>query len=151
MARWKRLAAAAARDPARAREALNELVALREAIYRVLAASTAGRRAPPADVAALNHAVAAAFAHAQLAAHAQTFTLEFDTPSGDSLAAPVAAPVARAAADLLTTGAVAHVRRCADASCGWLFLDTTRSGTRRWCDMKVCGNRSKVRRFRARE
>jgi len=38
---------------------------------------------------------------------------------------------------------------CADDSCAWLFLDATRSGTRRWCDMKGCGNRNKVRRFRA--
>jgi predicted RNA-binding Zn ribbon-like protein len=40
------------------------------------------------------------------------------------------------------------VRLCADASCAWLFLDTTRNRTRRWCDMKECGNRNKVRRFR---
>src|SRR5256885_8772006 len=77
----QRLAAAAARDPARAREALAQLVALREALYRVLAASAAGRRAPAADLATLNDAVAAAFAQARLAAHAQTFTLEFGAPS----------------------------------------------------------------------
>jgi predicted RNA-binding Zn ribbon-like protein len=150
-AQTQRLAAAAAREPGRARLALAELVALREAIYRVLAAAAAGRRAAAADLAALNGAVAAAFAHARLAAHARAFTLEFDAPSADSLTQPIAAPIARAAAALLTTDAVTHVRRCADASCAWLFLDTTRSGTRRWCDMKVCGNRSKVRRFRARE
>ena len=58
-------------------------------------------------------------------------------------------PAVRAAVELLTSDAVEHIGRCADDSCGWLFLDTTRSRTRRWCDMKVCGNRNKVRRFRS--
>jgi predicted RNA-binding Zn ribbon-like protein len=56
--------------------------------------------------------------------------------------------VVRAASDLLTSDALARVRQCADGSCAWLFLDTTRNRTRRWCDMKACGNRNKVRRFR---
>ncbi len=33
--------------------------------------------------------------------------------------------------------------------CGWLFLDTSRGGQRRWCSMRVCGNREKVSRHRA--
>ena len=57
-------------------------------------------------------------------------------------------PVVRAAVDLLTTDVLERVRVCADDSCAWLFVDTTRNRTRRWCDMKVCGNRNKVRRFR---
>jgi len=56
--------------------------------------------------------------------------------------------VTRAAVDLLTTDELAKVGRCADEECAWLFLDTTRSRSRRWCDMRICGNRNKVRRFR---
>lgn len=37
------------------------------------------------------------------------------------------------------------IRSCADESCGWLFLDP--SGRRRWCEMAVCGNRAKARRY----
>jgi predicted RNA-binding Zn ribbon-like protein len=37
------------------------------------------------------------------------------------------------------------IRTCADPRCGWLFLDPT--GRRRWCEMAVCGNRAKVRRY----
>jgi len=65
-----------------------------------------------------------------------------------SVADPILTPVVRAAVELLTSADIARVRTCADGSCAWLFLDTTRSRTRRWCDMKSCGNRSKVRRFR---
>ena len=39
-----------------------------------------------------------------------------------------------------------RVRQCADAECGWFFLDTSRNGSRRWCSMKACGNRNKARR-----
>jgi len=64
------------------------------------------------------------------------------------VADPILTPVVRAAVELLTSADIARVRTCADGACAWLFLDTTRSRTRRWCDMKSCGNRSKVRRFR---
>jgi predicted RNA-binding Zn ribbon-like protein len=37
------------------------------------------------------------------------------------------------------------IRTCADERCGWLFLDP--SGRRRWCEMAVCGNRAKARRY----
>jgi predicted RNA-binding Zn ribbon-like protein len=53
------------------------------------------------------------------------------------------------AADLMTSEAVDRVRACDNAECRWLFLDTSKNHTRRWCDMKVCGNRMKARRFKA--
>jgi predicted RNA-binding Zn ribbon-like protein len=59
-------------------------------------------------------------------------------------------PIVGAAANLLTSPVLCSIRECADPSCRWLFLDQSKNHSRRWCDMKVCGNRSKVRRFRAR-
>ena len=55
-------------------------------------------------------------------------------------------PVARAAADLLLSDELAHLRMCASDECAWLFLDRTKNQRRRWCDMKTCGNRVKARR-----
>ncbi|HEY0759447.1 MAG TPA: CGNR zinc finger domain-containing protein [Acidisarcina sp.] len=63
-------------------------------------------------------------------------------------------PVSRlalAAVDLLTSRDVDQVRTCADPTCGWLFMDRSKNHRRRWCDMTVCGNRMKARRFKARE
>jgi predicted RNA-binding Zn ribbon-like protein len=37
-----------------------------------------------------------------------------------------------------------RVRRCSRAGCVLLFYDTSKNGTRRWCDMAVCGNRAKA-------
>jgi hypothetical protein len=45
----------------------------------------------------------------------------------------------------------ARVRKCANPDCPFWFLDTTRSGTRRWCSMNVCGNRLKARRHYERQ
>jgi predicted RNA-binding Zn ribbon-like protein len=52
-------------------------------------------------------------------------------------------------ADLLTGEAAHSIRACADPECRWLFLDTSKNHSRRWCDMKICGNRMKARRFKA--
>jgi predicted RNA-binding Zn ribbon-like protein len=60
----------------------------------------------------------------------------------------ILAEIARAAGDLLTSDALNRVRQCSNPNCSWLFVDTSRAGRRRWCDMKVCGNRAKVDRFR---
>jgi predicted RNA-binding Zn ribbon-like protein len=40
----------------------------------------------------------------------------------------------------------ARVGRCADPVCGWVFQDTSKGGTRRWCSSADCGNRDRVRR-----
>jgi predicted RNA-binding Zn ribbon-like protein len=65
----------------------------------------------------------------------------------------VAAPLwllAHEAESLLLSDQVVRLRGCASETCQWLFLDTSKNHTRRWCDMKICGNRMKARRFQAR-
>lgn len=57
--------------------------------------------------------------------------------------------LAMSASDLMTSEAVDRVRACDNPECRWLFLDTSKNHTRRWCDMKLCGNRMKARRFKA--
>jgi len=58
--------------------------------------------------------------------------------------------LAQFASRLLTSNATSHVRMCECETCRWLFLDNSKNHTRRWCDMKICGNRMKARRFNAR-
>jgi predicted RNA-binding Zn ribbon-like protein len=55
------------------------------------------------------------------------------------------------AATLLASEQSAKISACANDECRWLFLDTSKSHSRRWCDMKLCGNRFKVRRFRRKQ
>ena len=69
-------------------------------------------------------------------------------PSGDAFATLVI-PVVESAADALVTGELTRVRRCAaEPPCPRVFLDTSRGGHRRWCDMRSCGNRAKATRHR---
>ena len=60
-------------------------------------------------------------------------------------------PVARSAADLLTSPKFGRVKVCAGEGCGWLFLDASRNASRRWCDSRDCGNRERVRQYLARK
>ena len=57
--------------------------------------------------------------------------------------------LASLAGELLTGAGLERVRDCGNDECRWLFLDGSKNGTRRWCDMTVCGNLMKARRFRA--
>jgi predicted RNA-binding Zn ribbon-like protein len=59
--------------------------------------------------------------------------------------------LARSASKLLLSSDMQMLRSCGDPECGWLFLDTSKNHSRRWCDMKVCGNRMKARRFKAQQ
>jgi predicted RNA-binding Zn ribbon-like protein len=70
-------------------------------------------------------------------------------PGGDAFAA-LMIPVVESAADSLVTGELIRVRRCGDPTCPRVFLDATRNGRRRWCQMGTCGNRAKAARHRAR-
>jgi predicted RNA-binding Zn ribbon-like protein len=143
-----RVRKAAADAPDGARAAYRRAIRLREALYRVLMHRAAGK--PPADddLAALNRFVGDTYREARLAVDGHRVVLDTGSPA-DVLERPFA-PIVRAAVDLLTSDQAALVGTCADRTCGWLFLDTTRNRTRRWCDMKECGNRAKVRRFRGR-
>ncbi len=58
--------------------------------------------------------------------------------------------LAQSASDLLVSEDAKQVKGCGDPTCRWLFLDLSKNHTRRWCDMKVCGNRMKARRHQAR-
>jgi predicted RNA-binding Zn ribbon-like protein len=70
-------------------------------------------------------------------------------PTGDAFAG-LMIPIAESAADSFVVDELVRVRRCADPRCARVFLDGSRNGTRRWCDMGTCGNRAKAARHRAR-
>ena len=70
-------------------------------------------------------------------------------PTGDAFAG-LMIPIVESAADSLIGNELPRVRRCADPRCHRVFLDGTKNGLRRWCDMGTCGNRAKAARHRAR-
>lgn len=64
---------------------------------------------------------------------------------GDKLESPLW-PVVRSAASLMTSSEASQVRMCGGTDCGWLFVDRSRNGLRRWCEMATCGTAAKTRR-----
>ncbi len=140
-----RLQAAAVAHPDEAAAALARALALRDALHQVFAAVAAGRPLETIDLAGLNALLPPLLAPARLGPAGNRFAWEWASGQSD-LERPLW-PVARSAADLLTAPELQRVGECAGEGCGWLFLDTSRSGRRRWCDMKDCGNRAKARRF----
>ncbi|MFC9793049.1 CGNR zinc finger domain-containing protein [Streptomyces sp. NPDC127584] len=61
------------------------------------------------------------------------------------------ARLAVAWAELVLTGQIHRLKRCAEHTCGWVFWDASKNHSRRWCSMRVCGNRTKSRRYAARQ
>jgi predicted RNA-binding Zn ribbon-like protein len=122
---------------------------LRECTYRVFHATAAGEAPSAADLAQLNDAVARALRHARVVRDGHGYA--WGWAHGDVTLDRVLWPVARSAADLLVSSARTDVRECASETCSWLFLDLSPRRSRRWCSMKTCGNRDKVRRFYARQ
>ena len=138
----------AASRPQEATRVLRRAVALREAIYAAMHAVVEDKSVPDAALATINAEAARASARARIVPTAGGFAWGWDE-AGPALDRPLW-PVARSAVELLTSPELPQVRECAADTCAWLFIDTSKNRSRRWCDMAVCGNRAKARRHYAR-
>jgi len=117
-------------------------ITLREALYRVFSPVCHGACPAERDLALINGELARALPHLRVIADGNDFRWAWE---GDGLDR-VLWPVVRAAADLLTSGELARIGECEGDNCEWLYLDTSRNRSRRWCVMSDCGNRAKARR-----
>jgi len=142
-AQTRALRDAAARQPRRAARVHREALELRILIDRIFTTIVDGRPAARADLAALNARLAAVSARMGVVHNRRAYAWR----DGEEGAFDrMLAPVVRSAAALLTSAELGKLRRCGAADCGWLFVDLSRNQRRRWCDMRVCGNRAKARR-----
>jgi predicted RNA-binding Zn ribbon-like protein len=141
----RRLLREAARRPAAAAAALQRAIAVREIIYGIVVALLHKRAPAEAMVAGFNRELTSA--HRLLHVVPGSRGLIWSWASAPRDLAAMLGPILRSAADLLTSERLNRIGQCADdRGCGWLFLDTTRNHSRRWCEMRDCGNRAKVRR-----
>lgn len=143
------LARAGERHPAEASRALEDARRLRGAIFRLFGNAVAGARPEAEDIAVLNAILARARGRLALGTTGDRFVLE-TVETDDTLDSPLV-PIARSAAELLASEeGLASVRQCPARPCEWLFRDTTKNGSRRYCDVRTCGTRMRVRRHRER-
>jgi predicted RNA-binding Zn ribbon-like protein len=134
------IAAAAKADRRRSEAALADAIQLREALGRLLGGNSARSSS---DLTTLNRVLREARQQMTLARDLTGF--RWDGADSISPLRWILVSVARSAADVLTSDRLERIRSCADDRCSWMFIDDSRTGDRRWCDMKTCGNRFKVR------
>ena len=143
----RRVKGAAQSDPDAAARAFDRAIALREASYGILSAVAKRRPAPPKDLHELQAAYREAIAHASLIETGRRF--RWHLSNGLDV---VRWHIARDAIALLESEMASRVKRCpGSGDCGWLFLDSSKNASRRWCSMEGCGNRAKLRRFLRRQ
>jgi predicted RNA-binding Zn ribbon-like protein len=140
----RRKARASQLSEAEAAEELARARALREAVYAAGSAAAHGGRPGSRALAAIQAAFAQAMARSELT----DLDGEYGWRSSADGVDLVLDAVAKDAVDLLLSPSRTRIKEC--GGCGWLFVDATKSGTRRWCSMAVCGTRAKVGRHRAR-
>jgi predicted RNA-binding Zn ribbon-like protein len=119
-------------------------LALREAIYRAFLAIAEAKRPRESDLAALA-LPAGAPRRLGIVPRQDGYAWRVEAGRSASVEA-LLAPVLWSTWDLLVGPRRAKVRRCANDQCLWLFVDESKSGTRRWCSMASCGNRAKAHR-----
>jgi predicted RNA-binding Zn ribbon-like protein len=147
--RARELLAEAERRPEDAAVVLERARALRAAVDGVFTAVAASR--PPAqdDIDALNAFLEEGMRYRSLEPDARR--CGWSWTAGDEPLAQMLWPIVNEAADLLVEGDLERVKACGNDTCGWLFVDLSRNRSRRWCDMKECGNRAKARRHYVRQ
>jgi predicted RNA-binding Zn ribbon-like protein len=124
---------------------LDRVILFREALYRVAKSVVEAWTPPAEDLELLNREITTAGTHRRLAfSHGKLVRTWNDSSTPER----ILWTVAESAFELLPSPEAASLRQCPGEECGWLFLDTSRNHARRWCQMKICGNRAKVRRFR---
>jgi predicted RNA-binding Zn ribbon-like protein len=143
--------AEADRSPDEAEHALRRLRSLRDSIYQVLVSFARDVEVPYENLISLNSYLTSALMHSRLIIEEDHISLRWS----DAAVAPLDRllwPVTRSAVALVISDAVKRIGECADdRGCGWLFYDTTRNHSRRWCSMESCGNRAKAQRHYHRE
>jgi predicted RNA-binding Zn ribbon-like protein len=123
---------------------LRDARTLRSAIGRLARRASRGEQLPPDDVDVVNLFAATPDIPPVLAGGGRQ--------AGRTNARPHQAlgSIARDAVRLFGPDVDGRIRECSADDCDLVYLDTSRSGTRRWCSMQRCGNRAKVRAHRAR-
>jgi predicted RNA-binding Zn ribbon-like protein len=135
------LLALAADDPNGARRELRRAADVRDAVFRTFHGLATAGRTDPADLAVVQESHAEGLRHARLVPGAPTFTWAWEPDLR-----LVRWLVARSAVELATAGPLARVKACAsEEGCQYLFVDTSKNGSRRWCSMAHCGNQAKAR------
>lgn len=139
----RKLLARAEDNPEDAKSALRAALLLRDTLQALFSRTARKRPLSPATLVEFNRQLSEAMPQARVIGDGDRFAWAWTKSDAFD---QMLRPVIRAASELLTSDGLARMRECSGRDCSRLFLDTSRNGSRRWCSMETCGNRSKVRR-----
>ena len=145
-AQINRLQKRAKRNPDKAENASQQARDLRELLYRLFSRTTKNFQPNKKDIEAFTSAYGESVSRAHLIKTEGHYT---PTWKVDETFHAVLWPILHSAGELLQSEQLAHVKEC--SGCGWLFLDTSKNQSRRWCSMNTCGARDKMRRYHKRQ
>ena len=129
-------------------QAFKQLISFREALYQLLLAAALGEGIDQPMLEVLNEQLALSAPERLLVS--TSFGVIWQWRRCESLPAMTASLIGRVAvqaAALLTGPDMARLKVCGTPNCDWLFVDLSKNGRRRWCQMNVCGSREKARRL----
>ncbi|GIN84230.1 hypothetical protein J6TS2_06160 [Heyndrickxia sporothermodurans] len=133
-------------QPSKAKEVLQQAIELRESIYHIFSLVSNNETPASKDLSILNEALGNAYGMMRVVPGENKFSLEF--LNCEERLDGMLPPIVQSAIDILTCEKeLSRVKKCEGYPCGWLFLDTSRNRSRRWCSMADCGNRAKAKRF----
>jgi len=136
----------AAAKPGEAAAAHHYALETRAALARLFGRMAAGR-AGSRDLQDFNRLLGRPLEHMRLLPGATGGPdLQLGWEETDSRLESVVWPVLWSAARLLTSDEATQIRVCGGEECGWMYVDRSRNGLRRWCQMETCGTREKSRR-----
>lgn len=122
------------------RSLLQDTLTLRELLYRMFRAVSQGANIDSDALHAFNQILPPCLSLLQLVPNQQGYTYRWSVAPDERLT--ITAPVVHSAYTLLLSDQLPRVKAC--PQCGWLFLDTTKNGKRKWCSMKTCGSNAKA-------
>ena len=134
-----------AQDAKKAEKALEKGRAAREIMYRVFSAIANKSKPKQDDLNALTHLYEEAIANGQHLKVNNHYEIAWKL---DETFEALLWRIVAAAEKLLLSEELSRVKEC--PNCGWLFLDTSKNQSRRWCSMNTCGARDKMRRYHKR-
>jgi predicted RNA-binding Zn ribbon-like protein len=136
------------RDPAEAQRRLERFRYLRALVHAIAERVNDGHRPTREQIRDLNHILRHGLHYHQLVSDADGNRYSV-AQVGDHLD-QARATIASSLANFLAQDDPNRLRTCANDGCREVFIDRSPTGRRRWCDMRVCGNRAKVARHRSR-
>lgn len=123
---------------------LRQVVEVREIIFNLFSSLAQHQKIDKETLNAFNDFLSEALSNMRIEVRRTEVTTSFSISDKTILKEPLYY-LTKNAFDILSTCSFERIKEC--PTCKWLFIDTTKNGKRRWCNMQVCGSNDKAKRY----